>query len=457
MKTIIQNIIYSLLCLSLNSQAQFTNTGNIKINPGTYISFFGDLINNGTWMDTGLVVSFSGTLAQSIGGSSVTTFNNLTIKNTHTSGVTLAQAANVKGALTLNTGLLHTSSTNIIELLNNAASSGASNTSFVSGPIRKMGNQFFIFPVGKNSSFAPIAISAPAANTDRFTAEYMQSNPNPLYPVKSRDLVLDTVSTCEYWLLDRTTGISNVNVTLSWNTWSCKVKDLLDLRVARWNGTLWKDQGNGGTTGDTIAGTVITGSVVTAFSPFTLAANSTNALAIHLIGITGQCLGKNNVLSWTTASEKNNDYFTVESSPDGMTWSTKKILAGAINSASSLHYSYTDPQLYNGINYYRLRQTDINGKYSYSPVIDIKSCNRNNAFIDAIAYPNPNHGVFQLLITGNYTPLHTIEILNLMGETIYTSRTLQSTIDLSAQVSGVYFIRINSDQKILTRKIIIAH
>lgn len=74
-----------------------------------------------------------------------------------------------------------------------------------------------------------------------------------------------------------------------------------------------------------------------------------------------------------------------------------------------------------------------------------------------VVYPNPNQGIFQLLINGNYSTPHSIEVQNLMGETIYTSRIPQSTIDLSDEANGVYFIRLNSEQKIITRKIIIEH
>ena len=455
MKHIFLPFIYSSFCLTLYSQAQLTNTGSIKINSGTSISFFGDFVNNGTWVDSGQAVSMSGIVAQSIGGSSVTTFNNLTINNSHAGGVTLSQVANVQGALTLNAGLLHTTSTNIIQLTNAATTTGASNTSFVSGPIRKTGNQAFIFPVGKISSYAPISISAPLINTDQFTAEYFQTNPNPLYNVDSKDPLLDTVSTCEYWILDRTTGTSNVKVTLSWNTWSCTVYDLIDLRVARWNGSIWKDHGNGGTTGDTTAGTIITPEEVTEFSPFTLAQVNTNALAVNLMGINGQCQGKNAVLAWTTATEKNNVSFTVESSQDGKNWLPKTTIPGAGNSSYTLHYSYTDTHLRYGTTYYRLKQTDANGNFSYSDLISLKNCDPNLVPFDLIAYPNPSRGIYNLLLSGDSGQVSGFDVINILGEKIYYSKNHQAVLDLTDKSNGIYFIRYYSDQKTIIKKIII--
>lgn len=455
MKNIFLQIIYSSFCLTLYSQAQFTNTGSIKINSGTSVSFFGDFINNGTWIDSGLVVNMSGTVAQSIGGSSVTTFNNLTINNSNVAGVSLAQVANVRGALTMNAGLLHTTAINIIQLNNGTTTTGATNTSFVSGPIRKTGNQAFIFPVGKISSYAPIAISSPSIITDQFTAEYFQTNPDPLYDVDSKDPVLDTVSTCEYWILDRTAGTANVNVTLSWNTWSCKVYDLIDLRVARWNGTLWKDHGNGGTTGDTMAGTIVTPEAVTAFSPFTLAQTNTNALAINLIGMSGQCQGKNALLNWSTASERKNEYFTVESSPDGRIWQPEKNIPGAGNSSNTKYYSYTDTHVFYGTTYYRLKQTDADGLSSYSEIIKLKNCNPDLIPFDFIVYPNPNKGNFNLLLSGDYGQVTSLEVVNILGESIYLSKVPQTVIDLSSAPKGIYFIRFNSNLKPVIRKMII--
>src|SRR5665213_181326 len=69
------------LSFSITTQAQFTNNGNFRTFSGVRISFFGDVYNNSSFIDSGLVCSFSGTAFQTIGGTSVITFNNLTINN----------------------------------------------------------------------------------------------------------------------------------------------------------------------------------------------------------------------------------------------------------------------------------------------------------------------------------------------------------------------------------------
>lgn len=109
MKTIILYILL-LFCLSANAQEQFTNTGNFKIFNEGSVSFFGDLINNGSLVDSGLVITMAGTSAQNIGGSSVTSFKNLTLTNS--SGAYLSADENITGELNITSGTFTTTGHN---------------------------------------------------------------------------------------------------------------------------------------------------------------------------------------------------------------------------------------------------------------------------------------------------------------------------------------------------------
>ena len=293
--------------------------------------------------------------------------------------------------LYLQDGFLNSTTSNMLIMGDNVRSYSASNNSFVNGVMRKIGNDAFTFPIGKNdTAFAPISISAPANNSDHFTAEYFQINPDNVLPTPylrtSKEVVLEQISGCEYWILDRTNGNANVNVTLSWDVRSCGVTSLPDLAVARWDGAMWRNHGNGGTTGNTANGTVVSAGNVTSFSPFTLASLNEleNPLPIELLSFTADLNNSSVDLKWQTVSEINNDYFTLEKSSDGLTWQAFEEQPGAGNSSTILNYLAIDLSPFKGVSYYRLKQTDFNGSYQYS---NIESVN----FItnEVSVYPNP--------------------------------------------------------------------
>jgi hypothetical protein len=94
-------------------------------------------------------------------------------------------------------------------------------------------------------------------------------------------------------------------------------------------------------------------------------------LPIELISFEGISKSGYNHLFWKTASESNNDYFTIEKTQDGINYNTVININGAGNSNTTLSYDYIDYNVDNTINYYRLKQTDYDGKYSYSNIISL--------------------------------------------------------------------------------------
>lgn len=99
-------------------------------------------------------------------------------------------------------------------------------------------------------------------------------------------------------------------------------------------------------------------------------------LPIELTSFTGSKEGKNNELFWVTATELNNDFFTLEKTYDGESFEIVGTLDGAGNSNQYLYYSFIDYDVREVLNYYRLKQTDFDGKFAYSNIITID--NRTN-------------------------------------------------------------------------------
>jgi hypothetical protein len=147
----------------------------------------------------------------------------------------------------------------------------ATDSSYVEGPVKKIGNDAYTFPVGTNGHYRPIGISAPSNATDAFTAEHINEDSDPTYEHDDKEGSINEIGTNEYWMLERTVGTSDITVTLSWDDMSCGFDTLANLRVVAWKDTIWKDLGNGGTTGDTDAGTIVGSGASTIYGAYALA------------------------------------------------------------------------------------------------------------------------------------------------------------------------------------------
>ena len=94
-------------------------------------------------------------------------------------------------------------------------------------------------------------------------------------------------------------------------------------------------------------------------------------LPIQLLSFTAEKNKSTVDIKWNTASEINNDYFTVEKSKDAIHFSKLVIVPGSGNSNSEKNYAAKDNSPYNGISYYRLKQTDFDGKFEYSNIVAV--------------------------------------------------------------------------------------
>ncbi len=228
--------------------------------------------------------------------------------------------------------------------------------------------------IATDPSFAvdDINLTVPAA-PEAFTVEYFHNNPQTTYN-NVLNPPLDHISQCEYWTVTRDAGTSNRLVTLTWDGNSCGVTNLADLTVARFNSLSWDDRGNGGTTGTTVAGTITSAAVQTAYGPFTLASTTPqNPLPVSLLSFSGKYHHDIVRLKWETASEINSDYFSVMRSPDGKSFADIGRVKAAGYSNVMLEYSFDDIAPLTGINYYRLDETDYDGSVNRSGIIALRS------------------------------------------------------------------------------------
>ena len=343
-------------------------------------SISGDFTNNGTFNSSTGIVTMSGTAAQAINGSAAPSFYNYTNKNIST-GVTLGVATTIQNTFTLSSGILDASS---FDLTLTAAGTvvGGEDESHVKGTMVKTtaATSKFTFPLGDGTQYKSIAITPSGTGSTVWTAEYFLQANVPLAVTldasgdpNTGSGDLDHVSTYEYWDLDRTSGTMNAKVELAWVA-NNAVLAVADLRLAHFDGTDW-DLIVSSTSGVDAAG-VITSSgaeeYVSTFSPFTLgSSSSTNVLPIELVSFSGEKKDNNNILNWTTASEINNAFFTVEKSYNGFDFEWVGTQEGTSPSTQIVNYSLTDYNILETLNYYRLKQTDFDGKFEYSNIISI--------------------------------------------------------------------------------------
>ncbi|TNF46562.1 MAG: hypothetical protein EP305_10590 [Bacteroidetes bacterium] len=99
-------------------------------------------------------------------------------------------------------------------------------------------------------------------------------------------------------------------------------------------------------------------------------------LPVELSSFTGKCLDGMGALTWTTDSEHNNAYFTVERSQDDNDYTALSFVNGAINTTEKSEYRFLDTEMQKGTNYYRLSQTDLDGQTRILETIAIE----NNCF-----------------------------------------------------------------------------
>ena len=110
---------------------------------------------------------------------------------------------------------------------------------------------------------------------------------------------------------------------------------------------------------------------------FKIRATTPISLPIELLNFDGVSHNGYNLLYWTTLSEINNDYFSIEKTLDGNTYNVVGVIDGSGNSQNLNKYELKDYSVENVINYYRLKQTDFDGNHKYSDLISIDNTKIN--------------------------------------------------------------------------------
>lgn len=458
-----------------------TVAGNLTIEAGAIldnntddqgIDIGGNWINNngaGGFLQGGGDIVFEGNTAQSIYISAgIEVFENLEIDNSSSTGVTITNGqVQVTTDLQLIDGILFTSSANLLILSDNSTSDEGSMASFVDGPMKKIGNDPFTFPVGDGGMWARLRMESLAnfgTNTE-FTCQYINNAYSNTVDVAAN---ITGVSTTEHWLLSRdfdTGNNASCLVRLYWEDLTASgIDDISDLRVAHYynsgSGDRWHNFGgtytdNGDGTGDILSTTTFT-----SFSPITFASEfGFNPLPVELVDFTLTQVGDFVEIHWSTASETDNERFEIErfSALDQIENIGTVEGHGTTNEAHS--YTLIDKNPLVGKSYYRLKQVDFSGEYQYSDIRDITI--ELSMTDDVSLFPNPGNGSFMnIKVRGAQNSTFLVTVLNQQGVKVATEEFADSDTDARMHFNtllapGIYIVHITSGKKTHTRKLIV--
>jgi len=188
--------------------------------------------------------------------------------------------------------------------------------------------------------------------------------------------------------------------------------------------------------------------------------NEGGILPIELLEFTAKIQNNCVLIKWSTASEINNDYFNIEKSQDGKNFEVIGSINGSETSNIQHDYSFIDENPVKGTAYYRLKQTDYDGKYEYSYIVAVLYINNKDTECKLNVYPNPCIGkcIFLLENCENVK----FSIFDALGNVVYSFEPKELdkgsgsfTFNVQGNLKpGMYIVR-GLDTRVHTKKIII--
>ena len=237
-----------------------------------------------------------------------------------------------------------------------------------------------------------------------------------------------------------------------------------NLRAQRFNSTTgtWSDYAPTGSVNTTDNTVNISSLAPTDLFHWWVLVDVSSPLPIQLVTFNAIPDGQRVKLNWVTSNETNNDFFTVEKSMDGRTFVFVEKVDGAGTSSRILNYNTIDYSPYSGVSYYRLKQTDLDGKASYSKVISVDM--GQSGALSFNLYPNPSPGgELTLKFKNATTGTMQVKIVDLVGKevfvqgiTVANNGEYTTTISVPGKLpSGAYFVKIESNDNVYTKMFVL--
>lgn len=439
---------------ALTVKGNFTNNGTVTLSGviGGDLFIGGDLSNSGTLTHNARLIEFNGTGQQTL--SSPLNVDYFEVNNA--AGIVLNANLTVGATFNLSNGVIDLQGGSVTVTSGGSITGGSSSsyikTSSTHGLIQEVGGSAVIFPVG-NGSYNPVTISN-AGTTDNFTVI-----------VENQVLAEGTTGTVQTanaigrsWnISEDSPGGSDASITVQWNSSdeltgfdpsACFISHFH--QATGWSAEGWDP----GATEDVSHSDprTITLSNVSSFSPFGVG-SADSPLPVELQSF--HVVEQNNrpLLEWVTLSEINSDLFIIETSRDAKEWTpiAKQKAAGTSNTPTNYEYLDKTTEVDEFI-YYRLKQLDLDGTYTYSRVVKFEV---EVTQLPVNIYPNPTADVLTFQFGNNVE--RNIKISNLMGEQIMSLPTISNrvfSVNISNLPKGFYFVEIESGGQVEVKKIL---
>ena len=467
---------------AFSSSGTFTLASGGGLNMGsangiTQTSASGNVQVTGTRSySTGADYTYNGTVAQVTGDGLPSSVRYLTVYNS--ANVTLSNNVAASSMLYLTLGKIVTNDNELaVSNTSTSAISGHSTNSYVIGNLRRTvnGSGKYDFPVG--STFGYQLMSVILSSTSGFTSllsSFVPGDPAPgglANGILKSGKYFNKMLNMGYWKLEpnstMTSGSYGVAITGSnfSNKSDATSRDVNDYTTFKRPGSSnnWDVIGTTDVTKQVITDNQVTTYTLgyTTFSHFGQGTGG-STLPIKLMAFNAKLENGTVNLTWTTAAEINNDYFTIERSNDGKKYIELFRERGAGNSTNTLFYNGNDDGPAKGYNYYRLKQTDYDGHFSYS---DVKTVRVKKSAIEASdmkiesVYPNPFSDNFKINFTMKKSATVDVVLMNINGQVVAQDKIQAvdglntydyiNNIDLK---NGIYLVALMyNDQKVIQR------
>ncbi len=471
-----QNTNASPLTVLGNTTIRAGNTlTNVGTSNGTGFDFKGNLSVEGSFTVSSLsntnFLSLSGNSTQTVSGAGTMSIANLRLNNTSAFGIDLQRNLTVNNELTMTNGHIQTG-THLFTLgfdVSNRGSLVYSN-GYVVGRMRRWfngtnsGPANSLFPMGVLSAdyynrSVNLEYTTAASVPGHLTVEFINS---PMAAVNSGLPILasntggatfdiEYLEDEGYWQIDNqvgtlTDGLYTIALTGEEFQTVTDVSSLTLLK--RVSAGPWTCPGNHLAPSGTTSLPIVSRSNVTGFSNFGFGSGANNPLPVELLSFSATPQNDAVNLEWVTGSEINNQLFTVERSVDAVQFVEVISQQAAGNSSISNYYRDIDQEPLSGISYYRLKQTDYNGNFTYSEIVPVNFQNSANE----IEWVSFNHATSTISgFSNRNNPFTHYRLFDLSGKIILegnlSSKNGSFNIACSITSKGLYLLEMLDNNK----------